>query len=111
MQNQTAAHSTPNAANVGGNQALVGVLNHEIRTPLTVLLAHAEFLQDEGVGLTQDVQRSVAAIARATRRLADVADAITRFADLDLGTTTDPVLSLNAQLAIASRPNLSAVRY
>lgn len=52
--------------------SIVDVLNHEIRTPLTVVMGHAELLEE--LELWGKAAHSVAAIAAAAQRLARVAE-------------------------------------
>lgn len=63
------------------NPSVVDVLNHEIRTPLAILMGHAEILED--LALEDQAAHSVTAIAAAAARLAKVADALSRIADSD----------------------------
>lgn len=63
------------------NPSVVDVLNHEIRTPLAILMGHAEMLED--LGLSDQAAHSVTVIAAAAARLAKVADALSRVADSD----------------------------
>ncbi len=65
---------------------LVTTINHELRTPLTKILGHCELVTEE---LTEDkadpaaVDRSVAAITKASLQLADLATKLTNLADLE----------------------------
>lgn len=61
--------------------SVVDMLNHEIRTPLTILVGHAEMLADLDLG--DQAAHSVRAISAAAARLAKVADALSRTADSD----------------------------
>lgn len=63
------------------NPSVVDVLNHEIRTPLAILMGHAEMLED--LALEDQAARSVSVISAAAARLAKVADALSRIADSD----------------------------
>ncbi|MET0914966.1 MAG: HAMP domain-containing sensor histidine kinase [Jiangellaceae bacterium] len=47
-------------------------VNHHLRTPLTMVVGHAELLVDEGAELPPEVQQSLAAMLRAARRINDV---------------------------------------
>ena len=53
-------------------RGLVDSVNHHLRTPLTVVLGHAELLLDRAPGLPPDMGQSVASLLRAAHRLNDV---------------------------------------
>lgn len=66
--------------------SIVDVLNHEIRTPLAILMGHVELLSELALGelgVGDQAARAVTAIAAAADRLAEVADALSRMADTD----------------------------
>jgi signal transduction histidine kinase len=63
------------------NRALVETLEHHLRSPLTVIVGHAEMLVEEGPRLPAEVERSLATVLRAGRRLGDVVDGICDLVD------------------------------
>lgn len=71
---------------------LVTTVNHEIRTPLTKLIGHVELLAEAATHRTVPAseQRSINAIARATRDLATMAERLSHLAQLDAATRLDP---------------------
>jgi signal transduction histidine kinase len=68
-------------ASTGLRMQLVDIVNHELRTPLSALLGHAELLQD--LDLPEHARSSVAAIVRAGERLMDLAAAVSELTELD----------------------------
>jgi hypothetical protein len=50
---------------------LVETVNHHLRTPLTVVLGYAELLAEQNLDLPPEVQRCLASLLRATKRLDD----------------------------------------
>lgn len=71
----------PGVAQCLEDPSLVDVLNHEIRTPLAILMGYAELLEDLGLG--DEAAPAVTAISAAVDRLAKVADSLSRMADQD----------------------------
>jgi signal transduction histidine kinase len=69
------------------NRTLAETVNHNLRTPLTTMLGHAELLLDREDELSPDVTRSIHAIWRAGQRLNDVVTWISEW--IDLAYTTD----------------------
>lgn len=65
---------------------LVDTINHDLRTPLTVVVAHTELLKD--LDLPDAARHSLAAIARAGDRLLDLAQSVSRIVDLDRAAET-----------------------
>lgn len=61
---------------------LAETVNHDLRTPLTTLLCHAELLLDRRDDLPPDVARSLDAVWRAGQRLSSVATSISEWIDL-----------------------------
>ncbi|MCW2735724.1 histidine kinase dimerization/phospho-acceptor domain-containing protein [Nocardioides sp.] len=59
----------------------LGVLQHELRTPLAVLLGHAELLQDLGPALPEEARESLAAMLRAGERLTLALDSVSAILD------------------------------
>jgi signal transduction histidine kinase len=56
-------------------------LQHELRTPLAVLLGHAELLQDLGPALPDEARTSLACMVRAGTRLTLALDAMSAMLD------------------------------
>jgi signal transduction histidine kinase len=64
------------------NRSLAETVNHNLRTPLTTILGHAELLMDQHADLPPQVARSVEAVWRASQRLNDVVTWISEWIDL-----------------------------
>jgi signal transduction histidine kinase len=62
---------------------LVDTVNHEVRTPLSVIMGHAELITEQSA-LPDDLSWSVGAIDRAAGHLAKVVDTISEIADESL---------------------------
>lgn len=62
---------------------LIDVINHQFRTPLTTALGHIELLEEMEVQLPPAAERSVARVVSATRRLAELARAVSELVDLE----------------------------
>ncbi len=62
---------------------LVSTVNHELRTPMTIIMGHAEILLEAVDDLPAPYRRSVEALARASRQLAGLAGTITALGDLE----------------------------
>jgi len=65
-------------------QLRVGImiwLNHELRTPLSALLGHAELLAEADLELPDQAARSISAMQRATERLTTFAQTLTALGD------------------------------
>ncbi|WP_162598803.1 sensor histidine kinase [Nocardioides gilvus] len=62
---------------------LVETVNHQLRTPLTSLLGHAELLEDLLPGLPAWAARSLTAVIRSGRHLDDLVRAVSDLVDLD----------------------------
>ena len=71
------------------NRSLAETVNHNLRTPLTTMLGHAELLTDQHDELTPGAARSVEAIWRAGQRLNDVVTWISEWIDLAYTSETD----------------------
>jgi signal transduction histidine kinase len=56
-------------------------LQHELRTPMTSLLGHAELLEDLGPVLTDEARRSLAGVIRAGERLRLALDSVSAILD------------------------------
>ena len=64
------------------NRSLAETVNHNLRTPLTTMLGHAELLIDQRDTLPPGVARSVEAMWRAGQRLNEVVTWISEWIDL-----------------------------
>jgi signal transduction histidine kinase len=64
------------------NRSLAETVNHNLRTPLTTMLGHAELLIDQQEDLPPDAAHSVDALWRASQRLNDVVTWISEWIDL-----------------------------
>jgi signal transduction histidine kinase len=64
------------------NRSLAETVNHNLRTPLTTMLGHAELLSDHEQDLSPDAAFSLEALMRAGRRLEDVVTWISEWIDL-----------------------------
>jgi signal transduction histidine kinase len=64
------------------NRSLAETVNHNLRTPLTTMLGHAELLMDKQDDFPPGAQRSLEAVWRAGQRLADVVTWISEWIDL-----------------------------
>jgi signal transduction histidine kinase len=62
---------------------LLDTVNHEMRTPLTVVLANAELLDDAADELPEHLRAPLDAIARASGRLRDTVQHVTDLVDLE----------------------------
>lgn len=62
---------------------LVETVNHQLRTPLTSLLGHAELLEDLLPDLPEWAARSLTAVIRSGRHLDDLVRAVSDLVDLD----------------------------
>ena len=62
---------------------LVETVNHQLRTPLTSLLGHAELLEDLLPDLPDWAARSLTAVIRSGRHLDDLVHAVSDLVDLD----------------------------
>lgn len=66
---------------------LLDTVNHQLRTPLTVVLANAELLADLPADLPDTVRSPLAAITRASEVLRDTVQRVSDLADLEAGET------------------------
>ena len=64
------------------NRSLAETVNHHLRTPLTVMLGHAELLLDQQDDFSQDARRSLRTLWSAGQRLNDVVTWISEWIDL-----------------------------
>jgi signal transduction histidine kinase len=64
------------------NRSLAETVNHNLRTPLTTMLGHAELLLEQAAELPPGASRSVEAVWRASQRLNDVVTWISEWIDL-----------------------------
>jgi signal transduction histidine kinase len=71
---EAASNRSASSATPVPQRDLLEWLDHELRTPLTVLLGHAELLSP--VDLPDPVGDSIAAMVRASRRLATLSDSV-----------------------------------
>lgn len=71
---------------------LVTTVSHELRTPLTKILGHSELLSEAAAAgkIAAPFDRSVDAIARASRDLVAMAEKLTHLANLDAATQVHP---------------------
>lgn len=78
--------TTPSPEDPGGlRRQIATVVNHELRTPLSTLLGHAELLGD--LELPDQVRRSLDLIVRAGEQIRDVASAVSELVELDAATS------------------------
>jgi len=64
------------------SRTLAETVNHNLRTPLTTMLCHAELLLDHQDDLPAEATRSLDAVWRASQRLHDVVTSISQWIDL-----------------------------
>ena len=64
------------------NQSLAETVNHNLRTPLTTMLGHAELLLDQQADFPPEANRSLEAVWRAGQRLNEVVTWISEWIDL-----------------------------
>jgi signal transduction histidine kinase len=64
------------------SRSLAETVNHDLRTPLTIMLGHAELLIDQQDDLPPEAARSLEALWRAGQRLNDVVTWISEWIDL-----------------------------
>lgn len=64
-------------------ERLIVTVNHELRTPVTKLLGHAEVLQEVRGEMPPWAQRSLDAVMRASVELAELSGTITQLVDLE----------------------------
>ena len=64
------------------NKSLAETVNHNLRTPLTTILGHAELLLDQQAACSPETTRSVEAVWRAGQRLNEVVTWISEWIDL-----------------------------
>lgn len=64
------------------SRSLAETVNHDLRTPLTTILGHAELLLDRRDELSPAAARSVEAVARAGHRLDEVVTSISAWIDV-----------------------------
>jgi nitrogen fixation/metabolism regulation signal transduction histidine kinase len=80
------------------------IANHQIRTPLTVIQAHLELLEDTVDDLPEDVRRAVPAIRRGVTSLTDALTALARANDL--ANAADPALEAVDLVDVARRASM-----
>jgi signal transduction histidine kinase len=78
----TDATSTVAASRGELSRSMAETLNHNLRTPLTLLMGHAELLLDQRDDLPPSAARSVDAMWRAGERLGDVVSCISEWIDV-----------------------------
>lgn len=89
---------------------LISTVNHELRTPMAIIMGHAELLSEAATeeSLSGPVRQSVEAIARASRELADITGTINGLVDLEGATHPDSgpsdLSALVQEVAAARRP-------
>lgn len=66
------------------SRSLAETVNHDLRTPLTTIVGHAELLFDQRDELPSAAARSVEAVARAAHRLDEVVTCVCEWIDLAL---------------------------
>jgi signal transduction histidine kinase len=62
---------TPDTPEPSAHEELIAIIDHQLRTPMTKLLCHAELLQNQGTHLTTAARNSVSAMVLATSQLDD----------------------------------------
>lgn len=80
------------------------IASHQMRTPLTVILAHLEVLEDEVDDLPEHACRAVPAIRRGLTALTDALTALTRANDL--ANAADPTLEAVDLVDVARRASV-----
>jgi signal transduction histidine kinase len=70
---------------------LLTTVNHELRTPVTKVVGHAELLEDRREELPVWARRSVEVISEAAAELADLSSTITQLADLEAAPHVDRI--------------------
>lgn len=80
------------------------IANHQIRTPLTVIQAHLELLEDEVDHLPENARRALPAIRRGVTSLTDAVTALTRANDL--ANASDPTLEAIDLVDVARRATM-----
>jgi nitrogen fixation/metabolism regulation signal transduction histidine kinase len=80
------------------------IANHQIRTPLTVIQAHLELLEDAIDELPEDTRRAVPAIRRGVTSLTDALTALARANDL--ANAADPALEAVDLVDVARRATI-----
>ena len=64
------------------NRSLAETVNHNLRTPLTTILGHAELLIEQQDDFPQEATHSLQSLWRACQRLNDVVTSISEWIDL-----------------------------
>lgn len=82
---------------------LLDTVNHELRTPLAVVLASAELLVDAAPGLPEDLRRPLEAIVQASGQLAETVQHVADLVDLEGATHPIPAESNIAALLREAR--------
>jgi signal transduction histidine kinase len=77
------------------------IANHQIRTPLTVIQAHLELLEDAGDDLPESARRALPALRRGVASLTDALTALTRANDL--ANAADPTVESVDLVDVARR--------
>jgi PAS domain S-box-containing protein len=62
---------------------LITTINHHFRTPLSLVLGHAEILEDFRIDLPPQVQRSIEALTRGAKTLQNLTRAVSELVELD----------------------------
>lgn len=63
---------------------LVTAVNHEVRTPLSVIMGHVELIKEQAAPVSEELAWSLAAIDRASDHLAEVVERISEITDESL---------------------------
>lgn len=85
---------------------VAGIANHQIRTPLTVIQAHLELLEDAVDDLPESARRALPAIRRGVASLTEALTALTRANDL--ANAADPALEAIDLVDVARRATVLA---
>lgn len=83
---------------------VASIANHQIRTPLTVIQAHLELLEDAVDGLPEDARRALPAIRRGVASLTEALTALARANDL--ANAADPTLEAVDLVDVARRATI-----
>jgi signal transduction histidine kinase len=87
------------------SRTLAETVNHNLRTPLTTILCHAELLLDHQADFPPDATRSLKAVWRAGQRLNDMVTSISEWIDLAYTPGGEGRRAELAELASLLHPN------
>jgi signal transduction histidine kinase len=78
---------------------LIDTINHGLRTPLTLVLGHAELLEDMEIELPSDVEKSISALVAGATMLSELTRQVSELVDLATAGEADMVTTdLSRQL-------------